>query len=405
MHGVLSWVPQVARDKLLALCGEQLAQGGLLYINYNTKPGWNIRGMVRDFLIAQTAHLTDLSDLAARTQLAQEVAATAAAALTGLEHPYAQLMKREYDFVCQGHPSYIAHEFLAPHNYAYWRSEVRELGAVGLHYVADADFNYELARMPQELGERIVACGWSGMPTDDVADLFSYRQLHSAIFARTAPEATPVVQQLKDVFIASSLVEIDDTKPGESLFRHASGYEVSVTAEPVRGMLRALLPHWPRGERLGEALPGADAYAEDLLLLHRHNLIDLRLVEPEHSHPDPRLASFEEKWGGYVTDPYHRHEVLEAGRNRCARVVVGGSTASGAGCTCFNIGTWRNTLVFRVSRRQAPVRPLNGTCGKGKAFRRSSKYSASSRVSLGSVCRRTTNRMFVKSSAQDCNRR
>jgi SAM-dependent methyltransferase len=309
VHGVFSWVPPAVRDQLISLCGAELAPEGLLYLNYNTRPGWNIRGMVRDFLLAQTAHV---ADLAARTQLAQQVAATAAAALASVEHPYAQLMKREYDFVCEGHPSYIAHEFLAPHNHAYWRSEVRAmLGAEGLHYVADADFNYECGRVPQELGQRIEACGFTGMPADDAADLFSYRQLHSAIFARRAPAGEAAVEELAELSIASSLAPVDAVEPGESRFRHPSGFEVTVTAEAMRQLLGALLPRWPRGARLGELLPGVAEHAEDLRLLHRHGLIDLRLVEPVHEHSDPRLAACEERWGGYVTDPYHRHVVLD----------------------------------------------------------------------------------------------
>ena len=59
-HGVFSWISRDARDALLALCAERLSPGGLLYLNYNAKPGWNVRGLIRDFLMAQTAKITDL---------------------------------------------------------------------------------------------------------------------------------------------------------------------------------------------------------------------------------------------------------------------------------------------------------------------------------------------------------
>ena len=52
--GVFSWVPHDVRDALLELCAQKLRPGGLLYLNYNTRPGWNMRGLVREFLIAQT---------------------------------------------------------------------------------------------------------------------------------------------------------------------------------------------------------------------------------------------------------------------------------------------------------------------------------------------------------------
>jgi cyclopropane fatty-acyl-phospholipid synthase-like methyltransferase len=41
-HGVYSWVPPVIRDKLLAICRQNLAPNGVAYISYNTYPGWNM---------------------------------------------------------------------------------------------------------------------------------------------------------------------------------------------------------------------------------------------------------------------------------------------------------------------------------------------------------------------------
>ena len=49
VHGVFSWVADGVRDALFQLCSDRLSSKGILYLNYNTKPGWNIRGMVRDF--------------------------------------------------------------------------------------------------------------------------------------------------------------------------------------------------------------------------------------------------------------------------------------------------------------------------------------------------------------------
>jgi hypothetical protein len=65
-------VPDEVRDVFLELVADRLNPGGLLYLNYNTRPGWNIRGLVRDFLIAQTA---EEPSLRARARQAQEVSA------------------------------------------------------------------------------------------------------------------------------------------------------------------------------------------------------------------------------------------------------------------------------------------------------------------------------------------
>src|SRR5262245_31152579 len=67
-HGVFSWVSPETRIELLDLCAERLRPGGLLYLNYNDRPGWNVRGLVREFLVLQTAKLNGLGDSDARAR-------------------------------------------------------------------------------------------------------------------------------------------------------------------------------------------------------------------------------------------------------------------------------------------------------------------------------------------------
>ena len=119
-HGVFSWVTDEARDAMLEMCSSLLAPKGLLYLNYNAHPGWTVRGMVRDFLMQQTAHCSSLKE---RAELCREVSAKVIAPLKSDEHPYTNLMANEFKLVVQNLPAYIAHEYLSPENNAYWRSD------------------------------------------------------------------------------------------------------------------------------------------------------------------------------------------------------------------------------------------------------------------------------------------
>lgn len=306
VHGVVSWVPAAVLEQLFALCATQLSAAGLLYLNYNTKPGWNVRGMVRRFLLAHTARV---SGLAAQVQRAQQVAATAVEALAVLDHPYSKLMEREYRFVCEGHPSYIAHEFLAPDNHAFWRSEFMALSARwGFRYVADADFNYPSGALPEGLSERIAACGLAAEPLEDTIDLFAYRQLHSPIMARADCAARALEPaEFSRLFVASSLSALEGE--GVRHYRHASGHEVEAKEAAMSAALDRLAPLYPRGVRAGELFGDPQPWAEDLRLLHRHNLIDLRLIEPEPQRDPARLNACERGWAHYSTNPYHRLEL------------------------------------------------------------------------------------------------
>jgi SAM-dependent methyltransferase len=309
-HGVFSWVPDGQRDALLALCARHLRPAGLLYLNYNAKPGWNVRGMVRDFLRAQTARTVSLR---ARAALAQEIAAKIVASFAAAgDHPYSRLMEGEFRLVCDGHVSYVAHEYLADDNRAYWRSEFLALaGGQGLEYLADADFNYASGRTPVDLPEKIAAAGIIGQPPGDTVDLLCYRQLHSPIltngtWARREPSAT----EYGDLHLASCLTPVVPDKPGHRMFHHPSGFEVEAKTEAMAAAFERLRTAWPAGLRVGALFPEVAPVMEDLRLLHRHGLLELRLVEPNGRSPPPALLNAaERRWAaGYLTTPTHTRE-------------------------------------------------------------------------------------------------
>ncbi|MEM9460830.1 MAG: class I SAM-dependent methyltransferase [Myxococcota bacterium] len=306
-HGLLSWVSAPVRDAVLRLCAQVLRPQGLFYFNYNTMPGWAVRGMVRDFLLAQTA---EIRGLGARAEAAQAVCGRLSAAMDDDDpSPYRRLIAGELRFVCEGHRTWVAHEFLAPDNHAYWRSELLAmLEAHGLTHVADADFDQPWARDDGQLEPWLRGEGIEGRAVSDTADLLRYRQLHSPIVTtRPWSSRPPQTHELGALRIASCLnLRAASGEGGPWVFEHPSGYEVEVRDEAVREALRRLQPRWPAGLRVDEVFADVEEVAEDLLLLHRNDLVRLRLVEPE---PDDAygdgLARHEAAWGGYRTTARH----------------------------------------------------------------------------------------------------
>jgi SAM-dependent methyltransferase len=306
-HGVFSWVPRDARDALLELCVERLRQGGLLYLNYNTRPGWNVRGLVREFLLAQTAAE---SSLRRRAELAKKAASKVVSALTGVDHHYSRLLANEFRFVSEGDVSWVGHEFLAEVNNPYWRSEFLALvRAYGLEYVADADFNYSSGRIPEEFAPRLELEGITGRSIDDTVDLLCYRQLHSPILAHgPLDRVRPDLTEFGNIHIASCLEPMLPVGAGEKpRFKHPSGYEVEAKEEFMNEALTQLQPLWPRGLPVKALFPDVQPVYEDLLLLERNGLIELRLIEPGDFGIDgDALNRLELEWGGYLTTPYHQ---------------------------------------------------------------------------------------------------
>jgi len=304
-HGVFSWVAHDVRDGLLQLCAKRLRPGGLLYLNYNANPGWKVRGMVRDFLLAQTAAATDLR---VRAQAAQTVAARVVSSLTDGEHAYSKLIASEFSFVCESDLSYVAHEYLTTDNHAYWRSEFMTLaGRHGFEFVADADFSYSSGRMPQDLAPRLVTEQMTGQAVDDTVDLLCYRQLHSPILTQG-----PVIRRLPDVeefstlVVASCLVPCGVNSDRNPLFQHPSGFQVEAKEEVIRQALERLQPLWPRGLPVAAVFSDVGRVMDDLMLLHRNGLIELRCVDTDHRGVSAEpLETLEAGRGGYFTTPYH----------------------------------------------------------------------------------------------------
>lgn len=314
-HGVFSWVPDGVRDALFHLCQQRLADNGLLYLNYNTKPGWNIRGMVRDYLLANTAHLNSLQQ---KAEQAQYAARRMAHSLTHAQdnasqqretHPFPALLANEFQFVCDNHPSYVAHEYLAEYNKAYWRSEFLELAARhGLLPVVDADYNYPSGRIDPSLPRFLDTQDLIGGDLNDTVDLLSYRQLHTPILSKHRIRATtPNPNQLQTLRVASCLHPVGPHRP--NWYQHPNGFQVEAKSEHMAVTLNRLFQLWPHSAPFDTLTDHNPHFMEDLILLHNNGLVELRLPgspSPSGEHRLNPLNQLELQWGNYTTTANHQ---------------------------------------------------------------------------------------------------
>lgn len=312
-HGVLSWIAPRTRDALLGLCARRLRPGGLFYVNYNARPGWNVRGLVRRFVLDQTA---EIRGLRARAEAARDVCRRLVDAMGGEEHAYRRLMIDELCLVRDGEPSYVAHEYLAPENHAFWRSEILALLAEhGLAHVADADFDQPWARLDEGFDAWLREEGIVGRSIADTMDLLLYRQLASPICTLAPLVREPAtLAELSGLFVASRLELRDEPEgPLPARFGHPGGVEITVSEADVRDGLVRLLARWPRGLRVDEAFADVAAVVDDLRLLQRNGLVELRLREP--AEPDAAVEALhriEAAHGGYRTSALHVREPVAA---------------------------------------------------------------------------------------------
>jgi SAM-dependent methyltransferase len=304
-HGLISWVPDDVRDAVLALHRTRLAAGGLVYLNYNAQPGWSVRGLVRRMLLRHTA---DIDGLRARAEAAQGAAAQLRAQLTTSEHPWSQLLAGELGLVVDGEPSYIAHEYLAPVNRCYWRGELRALAEQhGLVIVAEADFDRPSGRDIPELDAWLQGEGLAGPDPRESSDFMRYRQMCSPILTASPWVSRPMTQgELRGLRLASPLAPPTDVSVLPVGFIGAGDQEVEVRDAVLRDVLIRLQPEWPCSVPLDQLFAGHEVPADDLLLLHRLGLLELRIEEPDAGIDPGPLHALELRTRGELTSPHHR---------------------------------------------------------------------------------------------------
>jgi SAM-dependent methyltransferase len=274
-HGVMSWVSDAVRDAIFALCRDHLAGDGLVYLSYNTNPGWLVRGLVRRSMLQPRARRS----LEALTGEARGRAKAMRTVIDGAEHPYAQLLRRELEIAESAGESGLLHDYLAPHNRAYWFAEFAERAAgFGFRYLAEAPYAAAEYRVPASISRAARELEDEPLKIETLIDVLWYRQHRASLFCRgdAAAAALPRTALLERVTIAAGC------RPATEPVRYEAGSEqtfaglsephvVSRSSDPLdKAALAILAELWPLG--IG---------ARDLVAEARARLRDHGVAEPE----------------------------------------------------------------------------------------------------------------------------
>jgi len=286
-HGVYSWVDAERRDALRRICAAALRDGGLAYVSFNAQPGWSVRGRVRDLLVRGGA---TVDDAAARLD-----------AVRGLlpDEPrdaWSTMLLHEVERAGAAAPGYLAHEYLSPHNAAFWLGDVvADFADAGLTWCGDALFDRAEGYVPEPLRELVDALGLDRVARAEHVDLRMYRQLHGLVFARGEVGEPPSAGALmRTGWIAGALrrrsdpFDIRDGMP--ETFDGPPGREVQVSSATTKMALLLLADRYPVGTRLDDLYAQTrEKLAENTFVaepmeklaaalgrLHRETLLELR---------------------------------------------------------------------------------------------------------------------------------
>ena len=152
-HGIYSWIPAPVRERLLAICRDNLSPNGIAYVSYNTLPGWHMRGMIRDMMIYHTAGFPGASAKVKQARGLLDFLARSAPANTS----YGMMLRQESDSIRNEPDAYLYHDHLEENNHAYYFHEFADAAKRhGLEYLAEADFNDMLvSNFPPEVAQTL----------------------------------------------------------------------------------------------------------------------------------------------------------------------------------------------------------------------------------------------------------
>ncbi|WP_126941251.1 class I SAM-dependent methyltransferase [Veillonella sp. CNR 79/14] len=142
-HGFYSWVDEETKDNFLRLCKEHLAENGILYMSYNTYPGWHKMDSVRALLEFANK---DVDTLNHREKVRH--GKTLASKLGALMLEYDMVKSQQSSFLqslrqtLQKQDCYVGHDHLEPVNTpVYFHQCMDHMAEHGFTYLCDCDLN------------------------------------------------------------------------------------------------------------------------------------------------------------------------------------------------------------------------------------------------------------------------
>lgn len=147
-HGVYSWVPGEVQDRILEICGSQLARQGIAYVSYNVLPGWAHLRVIREMLIYHTQRYED--PLEKFQQAKTLVSFLRESAPGGAQGWLGKWLTHVEGILAKSQPSYFLHEYLEETNDpCFFYQFMERAEAKGLQYLSEVQV---AATLPGSLG-------------------------------------------------------------------------------------------------------------------------------------------------------------------------------------------------------------------------------------------------------------
>ena len=250
-HGVYSWVPENARERLLHICRANLAPHGMAYVSYNAYPGFHRREMFREMILYRLESVKDAGEHRPRA-----IEFIDWLGRCGTQNPFMRaLVAEELRHLTESEWWYVCHDDLAADNHAeYFHEFVDRVRGHGLEYLGEADF----FEMQDDIYAEPVAEAIERFAQGDVIrkeqylDFIKGRAFRQTLLCRKEVELTrlPRPEQITSLHVSSDANPISaapNLGPGVAEeFRNSRGGRLRTEDCQVKRALVRLSSAWPQ---------------------------------------------------------------------------------------------------------------------------------------------------------------
>jgi len=268
-HGVYSWVTAELRRSILRVTAERLCGNGAALISYNVLPGWHLRRVARDAMLAHAAQFDDPAEKLAQARGFLEFLKEH----TPEDTPYGQVVRREATLLADQSDDYVMHEFLERENSPCTVVEfATEAEAAGLAHLGDSEYHTLLpgSRGP-ETAARLRELAATPVQLEHYIDLVIGRTFRQSILMKPAAVARAThglgSAAMAGLHVAARFVDVPPPDgPGPFVFksparRAPNVFRTLTTDSPVIARaLAALSDRWPSTATADELIDAACAH-------------------------------------------------------------------------------------------------------------------------------------------------
>jgi methyltransferase-like protein len=265
-HGLYSWVPPAVRDKILAVCADNLAPQGVAYVSYNVYPGCRRREMVGEML---RYHIRNVRDPRQRVAEAKAFARYLADAQPS-SGPDLSSLRQEFEEVARRDDHLLYHDDLAEINApVYFHEFMEHAGRHGLQFLAEADFfeTQDDAFPPRVTGPLRRLAGDDILVHEQYFDFLKCRRFrqtllcHAGVRLDRRPRPDVVFRMWAASPARPARGAVDLAPAVAEQFQGPTGSSLTTDYPPVKAIFVALGEVWP------SSLPFADLAARARALL------------------------------------------------------------------------------------------------------------------------------------------